>query len=396
MGAKAYDRAEESAPRRADLVERDCGPRSPTDSGSPTPSTSAPDRAQSTLPPHGDMLALHHRLAVALVRTELALDALRAGAVSSPGSVRRAHPPQRRGLQYLSTRQEIHNYSGLEDLALGLARRGYVAFAPDINAHFTFAFGEARGLDRINQLVALHLDAIVAADRGAGPALGIELQGKVDLARAAIVGHSQGGDFASMITRDGLPNGPSVEWSALLLVAPPLVFLDALPVADVPLAVVLPACDGDVRGLDGQRFYESVRTAAQRESLATSVYLERANHNGFNSILDSEWSNGASPDRPDCDPLLEPDRQQEFLAAYAADFLGTVFGRARATNALRASRSRGDGPGDGRPAAAAWPARRGRASRASARRHRRGRWPRSGVLRRGLHDSRRRPRFSSL
>lgn len=219
---------------------------------------------------------------------------------------------------------ELHNYSGFEGLALSLARRGYVAFAPDVNAQLTFSFGEARGIDRIWQLVNLQLDAMAEANAGGGPGLGVDLEGKADLSRLAFAGHSRGGDWASVIVRERLAAGVEGSGSALLLIAPPL-FTEALPVVDVPMAVLLPACDGDVSGLDGEGFFEFARNDPDRASFATAVYLERGTHTGFNSFLADEWRGETPPDRSDCDPLLEAEVQEGFLAAYAADFFDGVF-----------------------------------------------------------------------
>ena len=49
------------------------------------------------------------------------------------------------------------------------------------------------------------------------------------------------------------------------------------------MATVLPACDADVVDQVGQVFYEA-RLESQHD-WATSVWLERANHNHFNSTL---------------------------------------------------------------------------------------------------------------
>ena len=56
----------------------------------------------------------------------------------------------------------------------------------------------------------------------------------------------------------------------------------------MPLAIILPACDADATNQDGQHFYEAARLAAQQETPVTSVWLEEANHNYFNT----EWTPG--------------------------------------------------------------------------------------------------------
>lgn len=89
------------------------------------------------------------------------------------------------------------------------------------------------------------------------------------------------------------------------------------------MAVILPACDGDVVAQEGQHFYEGARLAPLQTQWATSVWLERANHNFFNQLLPDDPFGRRG--RPDCEMLLEPETQRGFLVDYAADFLATLF-----------------------------------------------------------------------
>ncbi|MDX1399834.1 MAG: hypothetical protein R3204_15005, partial [Oceanospirillum sp.] len=151
------------------------------------------------------------------------------------------------------------------------------------------------------------------------------------LSRMVWIGHSRGGDFANWLVREQnlaataspVGYGP-VE--AILFVAPPNIFADALPTVDVSFAVILPACDADVVDLNGQGFYESARFNSERENSGTAVYLEGAEHNRFNTVLPP---NRILDDRPDCteDSLMTAVDQQEFLSQYALDFLQTVYGQ---------------------------------------------------------------------
>jgi hypothetical protein len=87
--------------------------------------------------------------------------------------------------------------------------------------------------------------------------------------------------------------------------------------------VILPACDGDVFNQDGQLYYELTRLDPEQSSWAASIWLERANHNYFNETLSDE--SVARPGRPDCEPLLQPETQQDFLSDYTLDFLANIF-----------------------------------------------------------------------
>jgi hypothetical protein len=89
------------------------------------------------------------------------------------------------------------------------------------------------------------------------------------------------------------------------------------------MALVNAACDGDVTDQTGQIFFEAARLAPSQRAWAASVWLERANHNHFNTMLPGDPF--GTPGRPDCDPLLDADAQRAFLASYAGDFLTAVF-----------------------------------------------------------------------
>ncbi len=222
---------------------------------------------------------------------------------------------------------EQRNYAGFEYLVRELAARGYVALAPNINAEFTFGFGEPVVSVRLRQLLDQTMRALATADGGGDNAFGVELANVVDLGRLVVIGHSVGGEMANFLVRQ--TNLTTDEAAAELGYGPVRGVLLVAPAhntqgttgTDVPLAVILPACDGDVIGLDGQQFYEAVRFQEQH-SWATTALLEAANHNGFNTILGPDMVTHA--DRPACQTLLTPAAQQQFLVDYAADFLTAV------------------------------------------------------------------------
>lgn len=226
---------------------------------------------------------------------------------------------------------EQPNYAGFEYFVRELASRGYVALAPNINAENTFGFGEPVPGERLSQLLDQHVSALATAAWGGDNEFGVELDGVADVSRLALMGHSRGGEMANFLTRrygldrpsdrDERSYGPV---AGLLLVAPPRIVQDSTG-TNVPLAVILPVCDGDVLGLDGQDFYEAVRFQIEH-AWATTVLLEGANHNGFNSILGSDMITHSG--RPSCQSPLAPEAQRQFLVDYAADFLTTLFGEA--------------------------------------------------------------------
>ncbi|MFN2188930.1 MAG: hypothetical protein ACK2T3_09200 [Candidatus Promineifilaceae bacterium] len=226
---------------------------------------------------------------------------------------------------------EQKNYQGFAYLIEDLAEAGYVALAINVNAEHTFAYGESPPSIRTQQLIDLHLEELIAANAGESDKFGVNVTGRADLSRMVWLGHSRGGDFANWLVREQdlaqtanpLGYGPV---DGIIFVAPANMFVDALPMVDVPFSVILPACDTDIAGLNGQGFYESARFDSERENWGTSVYLEGAEHNRFNTILPP---NSILDQRPDCteESMITAVQQQEFLSHYTLDFLQTLYGQ---------------------------------------------------------------------
>ena len=222
---------------------------------------------------------------------------------------------------------ERRNYSGFAYLASALAGQGYVVLVPNTNAEHTFGFGEPVPGERLAQLLDLHLHALVEATAGGANDFGIELAGRADPSRLAFFGHSRGGEAALALANSpalldaGRGYGPV---AGVLQIAGAATAVDPWNGSAVPLATILSACDGDVIGQDGQFFFEGIRLGGQ-DTWATSAWLERANHNSFNTFLPGDPF--GTPDRPDCEPLLDPEAQRTWLVAYATDFLAVLFDR---------------------------------------------------------------------
>ncbi len=227
---------------------------------------------------------------------------------------------------------ERPNYRGFAYLTEQLAAKGYVALSININAENTFGFGEPMPNERLKQIVDMQLQALATAAAGGENKFGVDLQGKADMHRLALIGHSRGGEKALLLARDSQQAGANTASygpiAGVLQIAPSPVFVDPAYGSPVPLALIIPLCDGDVINQDGQVFYEATRLAPGQQAWATSVFLEHANHNFFNSTLGDDPF--ALVGRPDCDSRLDGQAQQEFLSDYAGDFLATLFGSAAA------------------------------------------------------------------
>jgi hypothetical protein len=228
---------------------------------------------------------------------------------------------------------EEPNYQGFDYLVGELATRGYLALSININGEYTFGFGEPQAGVRLKQIVDLHLEALAEASAGGANEFGLPLDGRVDLSRMTWIGHSQGGELGAMLIRDNKLHQEDGALAAgygpvrgLLQIAPPVAHVQPAPLADLPLAVILPSCDADVIGLDGGYFFEAARDDRARRSVATSVYLSGANHNSFNTVRPPDVLREDL--HPECasEFRLSPDEQRAFLVDYAAEFLHLALG----------------------------------------------------------------------
>jgi dienelactone hydrolase len=229
---------------------------------------------------------------------------------------------------------EQRNYSGFAYLVEALAARGYVALAPNFNAEHTFGFGEPIAGERLEQLIALHLQGLAEAvsDGENRFGAGVDLAGRADLGRLALLGHSRGGDAAFALANDpDIQSGDSGfgPIDGVLLVAAAGSNVDPWTSVGAPMAAIQAACDGDVTSQSGQAYFEGPRLAPDQSAWATSAWLEGANHNAFNTILPGDMV--VHRDRPDCETLLDGEAQRAWLIDYAGDFLATLFAEDAAT-----------------------------------------------------------------
>jgi dienelactone hydrolase len=223
---------------------------------------------------------------------------------------------------------ERPNYQGFGYLAQDLAAKGYVALSININAENTFGFGEPTPGERLKQVVDQHLRALATAAAGGENKFGVDLKGKADMHHLALAGHSRGGEMALMIAKDPeLGAGDADGYgpvAGVLQIAPSPGFVDPAEGSPVPVGIILPMCDGDVTDQAGQKLFEGARLAPGQRAWVASAFLDRANHNYFNSTLGDDPFGRLF--RTDCDSRLDAPAQQAFLRDYAVDFLTTLFG----------------------------------------------------------------------
>lgn len=207
--------------------------------------------------------------------------------------------------------------TGYDYLVKALAQNGYIAISMDMLMPYIWAYGDDDDAEKSVAVADEHIRSILAA--AAGDMLyPIDLSGKIDADKIALIGHSRGGENIFLIAEDQLEKGVSIE--ALLSIAPSWNTSREFP--DVSASIIVPQYDGDVTRLDGIALYDYL---AKHNSGDYSVtFLFGANHNFFNRNIERDDStsheveNGHSP--------LSREEQENFLVNYAVDFFDASFG----------------------------------------------------------------------
>ena len=232
------------------------------------------------------------------------------------------------------------NDLGLRHVVAALARRGFVALAPDLNAAFTEGWGEPDDRNRWPLVVNRTLGELADEAAAGGGRFLIALQGRVDLRRLGFLGHSLSGFHAVRAARRRAGNGSPAKVAAglgpvraLFLLAP---VASRLAAPDVPLAVAVGTCDGDT-GTEGRIYFDRARRAATRRRAAFLVSVRRANHNFYNRTLARLAADDAPTGQSRCRRPQRPTagQQQRWIAGAAADFFAVMLRRAGRPGWLR-------------------------------------------------------------
>lgn len=175
--------------------------------------------------------------------------------------------------------EEIPSHLGYVQTQELLASQGYATVSIRVNGINAQDYRlDDGGADARAEIIARHLDHWVDL----APAH------DVDLDRVVLVGHSRGGEGVDRASIQ-IPLSAPYRVAGQVLIAPTDFGTQTAPY--VPTVTLLPACDGDVFDLQGQRFTDYGRDVAPDDtSLKSSVLVLGANHNFFNS----EWTPGVA------------------------------------------------------------------------------------------------------
>jgi dienelactone hydrolase len=217
---------------------------------------------------------------------------------------------------------------GYAYLADHLASRGFIAVSIDEDFLNGSWVGEWHGTEQLVRawLLLLHLDQWRAweADAATG------LQGRVDLGRIALVGHSRGGEASSVaasLADDARPPSPAIDrWptgleiDAVVSIAPSDGQYDSgTRLEGVDFLTIQGGHDADARAWSGIRQY--ARTAVAGDGFKAGLWVYRANHGQFNTV----WGRGDFGPHTgtliDLAPLLSPAEQQDVARTAIGAFL---------------------------------------------------------------------------
>ncbi|HEY8130339.1 MAG TPA: hypothetical protein VII12_00490 [Thermoanaerobaculia bacterium] len=190
----------------------------------------------------------------------------------------------------------IPSYRGYDYLSDILASHGFIVVsisANGINARDNFV-RDLGALARA-ELIQKHLDILNTFNTTGGAPFGTKFVGKIDLTRVGTMGHSRGGEG---VVRHFILNaslGSPYGIKAVFPLAP--VDFNRPVINNVPLAVLLPYCDGDVADLQGVHFYDDARYNVPGDAAAKhTILVMGANHNFYNTIWTPGIFDAASAD----------------------------------------------------------------------------------------------------
>ncbi len=207
--------------------------------------------------------------------------------------------------------QPVESFRGYDDLAQDLAGRGYVVLSIDAN-HVNDrdllgdAGAAARGqllLETLSEFRSVHRTGVLRSGMDAGQSGA--LQGRLDLERIGVMGHSRGGQGVASGAKQNLDLPEPFGIRALMAIAP--TSFDHAVVVEMPFATILPSCDGDVFNLQGAWMYDNGRHGPHARH---QFHVLGANHNWFNTVwTQSDYRGGDEFCRASSEGRFSPGEQ---------------------------------------------------------------------------------------
>ena len=230
----------------------------------------------------------------------------------------------------------LPNHEGYDYVAARLASFGYVVVS--VSANGVNVLGNAvadTGMRQRGELLEKHLDLWRTWSTTGGDPFGDRFVDAVDMTKVGTMGHSRGGEGVVWHVIVDRRRADPYGIDAVLPIAP--VDFTRKTVNRVPLAVVLPYCDGDVSDLQGVHMFDDARyRVAGDPAPKHTLTLHGANHNFFNTVwTPSQGYPGAFDDAfGRCEGRLRAVEQRHLGATYIVSYFRRYLGGESALDAV--------------------------------------------------------------
>jgi hypothetical protein len=180
----------------------------------------------------------------------------------------------------------LPNYTGYDYIGRKLASWGFIVVS--VSANGVNVLGNNvfdTGMRQRGEVLEKHIDLWNDWNTIGGDPFGSTFVGAIDMSRIGTMGHSRGGEGVvwNKIVDEERASPYGID--AVLALAP--VDFTSETINEVPFAVMLPYCDGDVYDLQGIHFFDDSRYLVPGDPTPKeTVTVFAANHNFFNTV----WS----------------------------------------------------------------------------------------------------------
>jgi hypothetical protein len=192
------------------------------------------------------------------------------------------------------------NDEGYAYMGENLASWGYTVVSLDQDELMSRQDSLGKGMHARRLLILAMLDKIKEASEGPltaeGANVGSLLDGKVDMTRIGLMGHSRGGDAVAsfVLYNQTLPVGERFPLRGVVSIAP--VDYERHAPYGVPYLTVFGSCDGDVSNLQGARLYERSQYQSNDPYPRFQVVQVGGNHDAYNTVWQADGDDASQLD----------------------------------------------------------------------------------------------------
>lgn len=206
------------------------------------------------------------------------------------------------------------NDEGYAYMAKNLASWGYTVVSLDQDELMARQDGLGKGMHARRLLIRAMLEDLKAASEGtvvtgANPAMATLLNGKLDMTRIGLMGHSRGGDAVAsfVLYNQTLPVGERFPLRGVVSIAP--VDYERHAPYGVPYMTMIGTCDGDVSNLQGARLYERSQYQSNDPYPRFQVLQVGGNHDAYNTVWQADGDDSSQKDAA-CGPDAKESKGQ--------------------------------------------------------------------------------------